>query len=335
MFISFNPRVPFIGATEIEAITGARNGSFSLQIVKDNVKCLLMYDKLGHSLYEVHREEMFNYGVFLGEANCLIGHASLDDEHKTHVSGKAYLGDVICFEDAEVFSNDWFVLRVEGTNKLFNRALRVQAEGFKKALMFRNGYALCYDDSSWKLFSLKGRFVREVQQVIGFVGDGLVLVKSDNGETWLESFKGKTLIEKPIISFYNYNENCFVLTTEDGFSRMYRSDGSRISEETRDAEFFPDGCFVQMLYGGKMVSAIYRPNGILDKRPVYSYEMTENYYLINAENEQGRLFDEEGKELGSDFSLIEDTENFALFEHKDRLKLFNQFGLALSIKKQA
>lgn len=329
MFISFNPRLPF-HSTEIEAITGARNGSFSLQIVKDNIKSLLMYDRFGHSMYEVHREQSLNYGVFFQDGACLLGCASVDSEHKTHVSGKAYLGEVIQFEDAEVFPNDWFVLRIHQINTLFDKFLRIKASGFSKAEVFVNGYALCFDDEcSWQLFKPNGKFLREVDRVAGFVGDGLVLVKTDDGSLRLENFEGKTLNEKTIVSFFNYNDDCFVLTTSDGFSRMYASSGEIITVETKDAEFLPDGCFVQLIYGGKMVSAIYKPNGIQDKRSIYTFEVTEKHYLINSEFDKGLLFDANGKELGREFKLIDNAENFAVFEQEGKIKLFNQYGQVL------
>lgn len=331
MFIDFNPRIIGAHATVIEAITGVRNGCFSLAVVKNNMKSLLMYNRFGQLSYEVNRHKGLNYGVSLKDGACLIGQIIKDDNHQPHIEGMAYLGKVLPFDDAEVFFNDWFVLKHMGTNKLYHANFSVMAQGFSKAKVFKCGYALCFDDAtSWQLFSPDGCFLREIHQVEDFIGNGNVLTKSDKGNLKLENFAGQPFDFKPIIGFKKYNDNCFVLTTADGLSRMYDCDALPISVETRDAQFLPDGCFVQFEYGGKLISSIYRPHGILDKRPIFHFETTENYYLISAEFEKERLFDARGKELGRDFTLIKNAENFALFEHEGNIKLFNQYGLVFT-----
>ena len=336
MFIDFNPGILVSNAAEVKAIAGVRNGCFSLDIVKDNgCENLLMYNKLGQLMYEIRNNKAYNCGIYLNNGHCLVGKVTTDDEKKDHMSGVAYLRDVLLFEDAEVFSNDWFVLKVNGTNMLFDRSLAKISEGFSKAVMFKTGYALCFEDESiWKLFTLGGNFFRTAQNVAGIVGNGNVLLRADDGTFKLENFRGDAIETKPIVEFSNYNDNYFVLTTKDGLSRMYDGQASRISVEveTSNTQFLPDKCFVQLEYGGKIVSAIYKPTGILDKRPIYTFETTENYYLINAEFDHGRLFDAKGVELGKGFELIDAKENFALFEQEGKAKLFNQFGEVFEAK---
>lgn len=330
MFIDLNPELLIANVSEVRAIAGVRNGCFSLDVVKDNgCENLLMYNKLGQLVYEIGNNKAYNCGVYLNNGHCLVGKVTTDDENKTHMSGVAYLRDVLSFEDAEVFSNDWFALKISGKYQLFNRNFFPVADGFSKALVFKTGYALCFDNESiWKLFTLDGSFFRTAQNVAGIVGNGNVLVRADDGTFKLENFRGEAIETKPIVEFSNYNDNCFVLTTDDGLSRMYDGHASRISVEVEKANtsFLPDGCFVYYEYDRKLISAIYQPTGILDRRPVYTFKTTENHYLIDAEFDHGRLFDAKGKELGKEFDLIKDKENFALFEQEGKAKLFNQFG---------
>jgi len=303
----------------------------------EGVSSLRVYNHLGRFVYENNREESVNYGIDLEKGGLIIGTLETDEQQKTHISGVAYTydGQSIAFDDVKIFANEWFVLKIKETNKLFRSEGLVMAEGFDKAMAFESGYALSFGDRTiWKTFARDGYYFTEFRQVAGFFGDGCVLVKNDDQKTMtLKNITGQKLTQRKFVAHEYLSPDRFALTTDTGLTFMYDKNGFSKTVETQNADFLADGSFVSKWDNNTL--AVYNKSGILDKykSPIVHFEAMEYYYLIDDNGVKGRLFDVKGTELGHDFVLLKSAENFALFEQEDEVKLFNQFGLVLTLKK--
>jgi len=189
---------------------------------------------------------------------------------------------------------------------------------------FNLGSAVRCEQDTWQLFSACGCPLRLVSDVVDFVGDGNILVADDDKVMKLVSFDGTVLVDTPITSYEMFPNGRFVLVFIDGNMRMFEPDGRRKSELVKNSVFMPDGCFVY--YENNLLINVYRPDGILDRREIYSFEKAGYYYLFSGEFYNGALYNDEGEEIGKDYVLLKRQENFCLFEHNGNYELFNQFG---------
>ena len=197
---------------------------------------------------------------------------------------------------------------------------------------FNLGSAVRQGGTSWQLYSACGYPLCKVFNVIDFVGDGNILVVGDDEVMRLLSFDAKILVYEAVAGYEKFVNGRFVLTFEDGTKRMYEPDGRTLSVAVRDSEFLPDGCFVY--YEGNLARGVYRPDGILDRREIYSYEKAGSYYLFNGEFDSGVLYDDDTQEIGKNYTLLKQEGNFCLFEHEGSYELFNQFGKVATFSAQ-
>ena len=94
----------------------------------------------------------------------------------------------------------------------------------------------------------------------------------------------------------------------------------------------PGGLFIQ--YDGKLIVGMYGPDGLLDRREVYSFERTGYYYVLNDSVDNGVLYSAESKErIGNDFVLLKSAGLFSLFKnlHTKELVLMNHNGAVLTM----
>lgn len=342
MIMDFKPALVNDKGMEVHAIEGFANGSFALKTVANGRTFIKLFDAQGKevcaditAIIARNRYVEFCRGAVLGERTCLfLQKGDADDYYAAWVEHDKWYESGV--NDVYIFANDWFETSAYGIKILHSADGTEMAHDFKQAKVFNLGYALCMTDADvagnkWELFTLSGKRIRKVSRVAGFVGDGNMLVygKASNILS-LRDFAGKELPTKPIACFENFANGCFVLTFTDGLSRMYLPNGKPLSVEVKDATLLPDGCFVQ--YEGTLITGVYGPNGILDRRTIYSFEKVSHYYLFSGEFYNGHLFDSAGQKIGEDYVLLKSADNFALFGHNGELQLFNQYGCVFTAK---
>jgi hypothetical protein len=167
--------------------------------------------------------------------------------------------------------------------------------------------------------------LRKVDNVVAFVGDGNILVRDKRENAMaLKTFAGKDMTKKPISCFESLGNGYFVLTFIDGLSKMYDSNARGRTIEVKDSTFLPDGCFV--CYDRKLITGVYNRHGILDRREIFSFEKTNDYYLFSGDSYNGYLYNAKGEKLGENYVLLKSKDNFTLFEHEGQIELFNQYG---------
>lgn len=333
--MNFNPALMQEGA-QISAIECFADGGFAMTVTTPNGKHgLWVYDTQGRlgCKAEIDNPSLANFyrGAYLEGDRCLL--LTPNDTVNSEISvvgamltaqGLAYKTGI---DDFKIFANGWYWLSILGVKKLFNAEHMLVAENFTDACVFNIGYALKDEQiakDSWQLFSLTGTLIKTVAHVVDFVGDGNILVADEDSMMRLLSFDGKVLVCKPIACYEKFNNGRFVLNFTDQTMRMMEADGTSLSVLVQDASFLPDGSMVH--FDGKLIGGVYRSDGILDRREIYSYEKAGNYYLFTGEFDSGLLYNDEGQKLGKDYVLLRQKENFCLFEHDNVLELFNQFG---------
>lgn len=326
----------------VQKIEGFADGSFTASVLNGEKAFLVLFDAKGQVVAKADAlsvEELpLHRGATLGKERILLlsptdRACNLRGTRMLSCMGTVLRSDGIAentgFDDFKLFANGWYELCFANSNKLFNEQHQLMAEGFERAYVFDLGYALTDKyDAGLHLFSVSGVPMTTSLGVEAVLGNGNLLIGDAENHFTLFSFTGKELCQKPIVCFKQRFNGCFELTFSDGLSRMYDPDGNRLTIEVRDATLLADGCFVQ--YDGKLIVGIYNETGIVDKREIYSFEQSDDYYLLNSEFESGVLYDRQTHCIGKDYVLLKQGENFALFEHDGNYELFNQFGLVAS-----
>lgn len=337
MIMKFDPALVSKQGAKISAIECFADGGFAATVTTAEGKHdLQVYDAQGRlgCKAEIDNPSLANFyrGAYLEGNRCLLltPNVSKADENVNVVGamltaqGLAYKTGI---DDFNIFANGWYWLSILGVKKLFNSEHQQVAQNFSQVQMFNIGYALREENDEpdrWQLFSFSGVPLRVEHHVVEFLGDGNILVADEDKLMKLFSFGGKMLGVKPILKFEKMVNGCFVLTYVDGTERMFLPAGCPLSVIVQNVQFLPDGCFVH--YDGKLIDGVYRSDGILDRREIYSYEKAGNYYLFTSEFDTGVLYDDDGQEIGKDYVLLKQMENFCLFECNGRYELFNQFG---------
>jgi len=331
--MNFNPALVDAKGSEVQAIEGFANGSFSLRVKEQGKIVVKLFDAHGKEVCSDIFSSLtkrgfteFYRGAVLGENKCiLMPKENISDYFAVWAEkGQWYASSI---NDVFIFANDWYMTSAFGTKMLYAADGKEKAKWFDKAEVFNLGFAIAEDKNKneWRLFSTSGLEVRKAKNVAAFLGDGNMLVYSEEGKTMsFQNFWGRELIKKPIKSFEKFSNGYFVLEFVDGLSRMYYPNGKVLSVEVGDVSFMSDGSFVH--FEGKIISGVYGRRGILDKREIYSFEKAGNYYLFSGEFYNGHLYNSDGKKVGEDYILLKSQDNFALLEHEDELKLFNQYG---------
>ena len=348
MIMNFESPLPRINAGEVLAVTAFANGCFSVWISFGGERSLFVYDADGILKYEVLNIKAprgrVPCGIYLG--GNVFALCAWSKKEKKFTSGhvRDTKGYRQYFDGIQVFENNWYCLSVKGENKLFNGE-RCVASGFGRAKVFDMGFALQEDSSSdvWELFTPDAKPVRTETRVKAFVGDGNMLVEKSitneitnetTNEIAMKDFSGKELrLIEPVSGYSQMASGRFILEANCGeFFRMYDPSGHPMAETIRNAYFLPDGRFVQYDEWGLMYG-IYKPDGIIEKRPtVYKCQPIGEFYLIDDNEADGRLFDNQGNELGQNYKLVATEGGFALLKNKyDKYELFNENGLVLSL----
>lgn len=307
----------------IRAISGESDGSIAVTYDGEELASAVRF-------YDAHGEIM--YPMSPEERACRLTKVF----HKTfgyHVED-FYRG----YYTEEIFPNGWADVKVAGHRMLVNDDFNSVVTDYERVWVFSCGIAIKGVEPKGSkegilFLDLKGRTLRVADDVVHFVGDGCYLAEDGDTDRWsLRDFAGNQLAKKPIINCEMTTNGSFILTTNDGWKRLYAPDGRALTVSVeKTAEIMPDGCFINYSEC-HLIDGIYSPDGLLDRRSVYSFKRTDSYYLLTGEHMTGALYDSEGEYLGKGFCLVASNANFALFERGDTLYIFNQFGKVLSGK---
>lgn len=307
----------------VRAISGNRDGSFSIVFDGENFSPVVrFYDRDGKVCYPMSPYERASY---LSKA-----YAKAFKLYRGNDFNNGYFKE-------EIFPNGWSDVRTGEHRFLVNEDFEPVVTDYDSIHVFNCGMVISdfrktKSQGTMLILDLKGRPLRMVSNIVTFLGDGCYLAEKVETGVWtLFNFAGVELSKKPVTGCELFFNGSFVLTFDDGCQRYYHPDGTVKTVETKDATVLPDGCFIQR-DEYHQISGIYSPNGIMDRRSVYRFQKTDDYYLISGEQTDGLLYDSTGNLLGKRFKLVKAEANFAFFERDNWLYVFNQFGKVLSGK---
>jgi len=306
----------------IRAISGESDGSIAVTYDGEELaSAVRFYDAQGEVMYPMSPEE--RSGLLKKAYRQAFG-----DYVSDFASG---------YFTEEKFPNGWADVKVNRHRMLVNDEFKPIVTDYSMVRVTNCGIIIADgtlgSEKKFEFLNLKGQRLHTVKGIICFLGDGCYLADDPcTGKWFLCDFAGHRLTNKPITGCQMFANGSFILTTNDGFKRLYAPDGTPITiEVANESQIMPDG-YVINYSECHLIDGIYSPKGILDNRSVYSFERMDNYYLITGEDVTGALYDSAGEYLGKNFKRLSSCDNFALFERGDTLFIFNQFGKVLSGK---
>lgn len=339
MIVKFKKPFLLEDGRQICALEGYQNGCFTLLFEKDGAYSASFYSQRGKLKETI--DQIQNRSVVCG--------AFMDNDTFHIVSSKDMNCNIVlrllqtlkadwsALDALQVFNNNWYYQRIKGVKTLLDENGCVKDKCIDGVKIFNLGYAVTYQEEEmlpyeWQVKLFDGTLVAKHNNVT-LLGDGCFLK-----EKKLYDFSGELLLEGPFIGGENFLDGKFVLTDEEDSMWLHDPQGEQISVSISNAEFMPDGCFIQ--YDRKLtagscrpngfihfIQGLYRPNGFIEQnRPVWTFEKAGLYYLLNYEYNEGQLYDYKGKYWGNKMTMLDTKENFSLFRMSNELLIFNQNG---------
>ncbi len=343
--IDFVPKFPYYKGNRVAAISHTANGCFALLTTKG--ECYL-FDANGIMLttpFVAKDAKILNDGSYFLQnrptpkspryhsylASCPIWTLHQNDH-------TPWLSEI---DDCKVFANDWYSIRQNDRQQLYNSDHILVAENFKDCAVFPSGYALRTNEihylyANWKIFSNEGELIGHCNSVRQILGDGLMLVfDPETGYNTLKDIKGNKDLADNIVSYKTFPNGCFSLTFEEKWNRSQSSsfhgpDGKRRGVATENSVYLPDSRSIGLI--NKRIVGLYRPTGIITKQTadIWKYVIAGSYYLLCYENGT-TLYNDQSVDLGENYSLIATENNFAVFQNEETYHLFNQNGEVISL----
>lgn len=324
--ISFNEAAYRLNGRPVEEITLFDNGSFSVLTAGEKGKVCHLFDAFGAAF--LLRQRHFDCGAVLAG-----GYFILKDSGTSLYTVYNGILEPVCqgIESVQVFANDWYELQIGAHRWLFNAEHQLMAAEYGQCKVFNVGYCLDKegDGKVWSLFLPDNRSLGTATGVIKFVGDGNRLQESADGTQFdVVSFDGQTIVEDVALETREFPNGRFVVRFEANHSkRMFTPDGQSLSVRVQDVEMLPDGRFVAFAEPGHRIVGLYDRLGIVTKEEVWRLQTVGNYYLVDAENVTGRLFNDNMDVCGDGYFPVQASGCFSLFEREgSELVMFNRQG---------
>ncbi|MBO5038719.1 MAG: hypothetical protein J6C85_04620 [Alphaproteobacteria bacterium] len=313
----------------VEEITLFGNGSFCVLTAGEKGKVCYLFDERGAAFLPAQR--YFECGAVLAKGYCLVKESGADE----YVLYNKLL-EPVCqgIENIQVFANDWYELQTGAHKRLFNAEHQLMAEGYGCCKVFDVGYCLDKDGDGevWRLYLPNGRFVGTATGVIRFLGDGNRLQERADGSQFdVVSFDGQTIIGDVALDVRQFSNGRFVVSFKaDNSEMMFAPDGQRLGVRVC-GELLPDGRSVSFAEPGHRIVGLYDRRGYRVLAWPWRLQTVGDYYLIDAENVAGRLFNDNMEVCGDGYFPVRAAGCFSLFEREGpELVMFNRQGKVFS-----
>ena len=336
-FYHFPRSLTFRGEEYPLYMCGFSNGSSSLFcLAEDEDSCSLhIFDDKGRErqrcCYGREDPNVLHGGAYFPNGSYAVFTQREPEDGPVVIKGTFYFPEVnkhrheVKFSDLRVFANNWFALHVESGWMLYDNEGKVRADSdFCDVRVFFSGYALLNQSDAagdvWRLYSAHddSEPLRTVKGVEDFVGDGFVVVKTNERKVYsVQYFEQPKEFKGDVFGWHTFPGGCFYLNWGHGafrYTQVFSSQSEKLSVVMMDDNDemvypLPSGYVVMMV---KLATTcpeyhLYDPKG--NKEGLVAVTcLYGNYYLIGSD-----LYDADAKCIGSGYEWVGECGIFQIF----------------------